>query len=187
MIRGKGAFLIMTAALSSHVSAQATDGGDEEYLKVLVNRVALEAIGPKSAIVFSVLVNGERRLSAALKPLPDFPDWGKDRHYYLADFSSLTETGRYLVRAQDGTVRAASGTISVGKDALFRKIAPALVHYFSESRWLDAGDHDIGVYGTDRRVDAWGGWKDAGGDNGKYLSHLSAAGRADRLGAGAIL
>ena len=185
LIRGKGAFLIMTAALSSHVSAQATDGGDEEYLKVLVNRVALEAIGPKSAIVesnvtladgrFSVLVNGERRLSAALKPLPDFPDWGKDRHYYLADFSSLTETGRYLVRAQDDTVRAASGTISVGKDALFRKIAPTLVHYFSESRWLDAGDHDIGVYGTDRRVDAWGGWKDAGGDNGKYLSHLSYA------------
>jgi ribosomal protein S7 len=81
LIRGKGAFLIMTAALSSYVSAQATDGADEEDLKVHVNRVALEAIGPKSAIVesnvtladgrFSVLVNGERRLSAALKPLPD--------------------------------------------------------------------------------------------------------------------
>ena len=135
LIRGKGAFLIMTAALSTHVSAQATEGGDKEYLKVHVNRVALEAIGPKSAIVesnvtltdgrFSILVNGERRLSAALKPLPDFPDWGKGRHYYLADFSSLTETGRYLVRTQDGTVRAASGTIAVGKDALFRKIAPS--------------------------------------------------------------
>src|SRR5258706_658229 len=36
-------------------------------------------------------------------------------------------------------------------------------------------DRHVHVFGSDGWVDVWGAWRDAGGDNGKYLSHLSYA------------
>lgn len=158
-------------------------------LELHVNRVALEAAGPKAAVIssnvplqrgsFTVLRDGAPELTAPLVALPHFDEWGVSRYYYQADFSALTKPGRYIVRARDDaaplSLREASGNIEVGPDALFTLTAPALVRYFHNSRWLDAADHHVRVFGSDRFVDAWGGWKDAGGDNGKYLSHLSYA------------
>lgn len=158
-------------------------------LSVHVNRVALEAGGPKSAVIesnepltggtFTVLRDGTPELTAPLVALPQFEEWGIARYFYKADFSALTAPGRYIVRARDGAaplaLRDTSGNIEVGPDALFKLTAPELVRYFHNSRWLDAADHHVRVFGSDRFVDAWGGWKDAGGDNGKYLSHLSYA------------
>jgi hypothetical protein len=154
-------------------------------LKVHVNRVALEADGPKSALVesdqagasgeFTVLRDGKPVLEAPLVAQPDLAEWGASRHYYLADFSQLVQPGRYRVRARVGEERAQSTEIVVTSDALFKVTAGALIDYFRQGRWLDTSDHHIHVFGTDRWVDVWGGWRDAGGDNGKYLSHLSYA------------
>ena len=177
--------LALLAAMLVATTARAAPTPEGPAINLHVNRVALEAAGPKSAIIeatvplkagtYTVLRDGEPVLNAPLTALPAFDEWGVGKHYYLADFSNLSTPGRYMVRAQDGLLTAASGNIDVGPDQLFRTTAPALVHYFHESRWLDAGDHHRRVFGTDRFVDVWGGWKDAGGDNGKYLSHLSYA------------
>ena len=176
------AFWLTMTFVTAALAAPSPQGA---YLTIHVNRVALETDGPKSAIVesnhalsggeFTVLHDGETRMRAPLKPLPDFTEWGENKHYYLADFSALRHSGRYIVRANDGALKAESGNIIVGNDALFRTITPALLSYFRESRWLDARDREIRVHGSERIVDASGGWKDAGGDNGKYLSHLSYA------------
>jgi len=154
-------------------------------LKVHVNRVALEATGPKSALVesdkagatgeFTVLRDGKPVLVAPLLAQPDLAEWGASKHYYLADFSTLTDPGRYRVRARIGEERSQSTEIVVARDALFRVTAAALIDYFRQGRWLDRADHHVHVFGSDRWVDVWGGWRDAGGDNGKYLSHLSYA------------
>jgi hypothetical protein len=154
-------------------------------LKVHVNRVALEADGPKSALVesdqagasgeFTVLRDGKPVLVAPLVALPDLAEWGASKHYYLAEFSKLRDPGRYRVRARMGEARQQSTEIVVARDALFKVTAGALIDYFRQSRWLDMADHHIHVFGSDRWVDVWGGWRDAGGDNGKYLSHLSYA------------
>src|SRR5260221_911514 len=81
-------------------------------LAVHVNRVALEADGPKSALVesdkagatggFTVLRDGKTVLVAPLVPQPDLAEWGASKHYYLPDFSQLNEPGRYHVRARVG-------------------------------------------------------------------------------------
>jgi len=154
-------------------------------LRVHVNRVALEAGGPKSALIesdkagasgeFTILRDGQPVLSAPLVAQPDLAEWGASKHYYLADFSRLTDPGRYRVRARIGEERAQSTEIVVARDALFKVTAGALIDYFHQGRWLDMSDHHIHVFESDRWVDVWGGWRDAGGDNGKYLSHLSYA------------
>jgi hypothetical protein len=50
-----------------------------------------------------------------------------------------------------------------------------VLDYFHANRHTKPADHHIRVFDSQRYVDVWGGWKDAGGDYGKYLSHLSYA------------
>jgi len=94
-------------------------------LRVHVNRVALEAGGPKSALIesdkagasgeFTILRDGQPVLSAPLVAQPDLAEWGASKHYYLADFSRLTDPGRYRVRVRIGEERAQSTEIVVAR------------------------------------------------------------------------
>jgi hypothetical protein len=99
-------------------------------LAVHVNRVALEADGPKSALIesdkagatgeFTILKDGKTVLVAPLVPQPDLAEWGASKHYYLADFSPLTEPGRYrvgpaLARSAGNPPRSSSRTMRCSK------------------------------------------------------------------------
>jgi len=152
---------------------------------VHVNQVTLERLGPKSAIVeylgsqsagsFVVLKEGETVQSGSLVALPEFTEWGGGRKYFKADFSSLTSNGRYQIAATLGADRATSAVFGVADRATFATTAAALLDYFKANRHTKEADKRIRIYDTQRYVNVWGGWKDAGGDNGKYLSHLSYA------------
>jgi len=153
---------------------------------VHLNQVALEGAGPKSAVVeirgdaaaagrFEVLQDGKVAQAGDLLPLPEFSEWGGGRRYLQADFSSLKAPGHYRLEVTVGDQKAQSAPFEVADRALFTATAGSLVSYFKESRWKDEADKHIRIYDTDRYVNVWGGWKDAGGDTGKYLSHLSFA------------
>ena len=154
-------------------------------LKVFVNQVALESAGPKSAVVqytgtqatgeFIVYQKSEAVLRGPITALPDFNNWGAAGHYFNADFSALRAPGTYRLEIDIGDMEAISPDFTVGTAGLFAASADALVNYFRLSRHVKAADHHIRVFGSDQFVDVWGGWKDAGGDNGKYLTHLSYA------------
>ncbi len=154
-------------------------------LLLQLNQVALERAGPKSAIVeyrgmaeagsYRVTSQGKTVAGGALKPLPAFDAWGPGRRYFEADFSALQTPGRYRVEVQIGTQKVVSGPVDVLDRALFKVTASKLVDYFRRSRHLNAKDHRIRIFDTERFVDVWGGWRDAGGDTGKYLSHLGYA------------
>lgn len=156
-----------------------------EPLLVQINQVALERVGPKRAIVESAgaaaagryrVLSGARVVAQGdLKPLPDFADWGAGKRYFEVDFSSLQKVGEYRVEATVGGKRATSAPVRVRDGALFGTIADRTLDYFHRGRHTGAGDRSIRIYETDRRVDVHGGWKDAGGDTGKYLSHLGYA------------
>lgn len=153
-------------------------------LLVHLDQVALERSGPKAAIVestgdaaagtFSVLIGGKVVASGELRPLPGFSEWGAGRRYFLADFSHLRQPGRYRLEVEVGDDHA-SAAVEVKDRALFSTIADSALAYFQSNRHVGDGDRRIRVFGTDRIVDVWGGWKDAGGDTGKYLSHLGYA------------
>ena len=157
--------------------------GLADELKLHVNQVVLELDGPKSAVVeysgsatsgkFAVVQQEDTVLSGALQLEPEFTAWGTGHRYFTADFSALHMSGHFRVLIQIGGMEARSTEFLVGERGLFTTAAEALVGYFRASRHIKAADHHIRVFGTQEFRDVWGGWKDAGGDNGKYLSHLS--------------
>ena len=156
-----------------------------DSLKLHVNQVALERTGGKVAIVeyegtaqtggFTLLRDGKPVTSGDLAKLPEFAEWGAGKRYFAADFSKVREPGSYTIEVSIGSESARSPAFVLADDALFTVTGKALVDYFRLSRHTDPADHKIRVYGGERAPDVWGGWKDAGGDNGKYLSHLSYA------------
>ncbi|MDH0863996.1 glycoside hydrolase family 9 protein [Mitsuaria sp. GD03876] len=154
-------------------------------LQVQINQVALERVGPKKAIVestgaaetgrYRVLADGKVVAQGELAALPAFSAWGEGRRYFEVDFSSLQRPGVYRVEATVGGKRVLSPAVRVRDRALFTTIADKTLDYFHRGRHTGAGDRSIRIFETDRRVDVHGGWKDAGGDTGKYLSHLGYA------------
>ncbi|QQP97179.1 glycoside hydrolase family 9 protein [Lysobacter enzymogenes] len=179
----------------SHVAAAASPEGKTtvsvslptEPLLVQINQVALERRGPKLAIVeytgdadagrYTVLRDGKAVKQGELKPLPAFDAWGAGKRYYSVDFSDAEQAGRYQVDVRIGKRRALSAPVPVPvrDNAVFATTGAQLLGYFKRSRHTDAADRDLPIFKTERRVDAWGGWQDAGGDKGKYLSHLGYA------------
>ena len=180
--------LIALAACGAAASAESTGAPapstDTSTLAVQVNQVALEVRGPKIAVVeykgtesqgrFEVLRGDATVLSGALTTLPAFNEWGEKR-YFQADFATLNSPGNYRVRVTLGKDAAISAPFEVTERAVFTVTADKLVSYFKENRWLNEADKHIRIFDTQRYVNVWGGWKDAGGDTGKYLSHLSFA------------
>jgi hypothetical protein len=154
-------------------------------LQVHLNQVALERLGPKVAVVsakgpaatgrYRVLRDGQVQLEGPLSAMPTFEAWMPGRQHFEVDFSQLTQAGRYQIDVWVGGRYVRSVPVQVEDQALFRRTAAALLDYFKQSRHTDAGDRRRRVFETDRFVDVWGGWNDAGGDTGKYLSHLGYA------------
>lgn len=154
-------------------------------LLVQLNQVALERVGPKRAVVestgpaqagrYRVLAGGKVMAQGELKALPDFSAWGEGKRYFEVDFSALTVPGVYRVEATVGARRVVSAPVRVRDQALFTTIADKTLDYFHRGRHTGDGDRRIRIFETDRFVDVHGGWKDAGGDTGKYLSHLGYA------------
>jgi Glycosyl hydrolase family 9/Cellulase N-terminal ig-like domain len=190
--------LAMSAALAAAAllssGAQAADAAavttvsvslPTDPLLVQLNQVALERTGPKRAVVeytgpaqagrYRVLAGGKAVAQGELKALPAFSAWGAGKRYFEVDFSALQAPGVYRVEATLGGKRVLSAPVSVKDQALFTTIADKTLDYFRRSRHTGAGDKHRRIFETDRFVNVWGGWKDAGGDTGKYLSHLGYA------------
>ena len=101
----------------------------------------------------------------------------KNRYFKWFDFSSLCETGTYVVSVEKDGKNELSAPFSVNEYMFTNTIFSDIIFYFKgqrcTGRW-DEVDRNVPVYGKmEKRVDAHGGWFDASGDYSKYLSHLS--------------
>jgi len=104
----------------------------------------------------------------------EVPGW-TGMKFQTLDFSAVTDTGIFTLRVQpSGTT---SDTFRIGTARLFRTGAKAVVGFFNAMRNTSADDHAIPYFNqpTRGKHDVYGGWRDATGDDGKYLSHLSYA------------
>jgi len=154
-------------------------------LLVQLNQVALERRGPKRAIVeytgqaqqgrYTVLRDGKPIKQGELQALPAFAEWSPGKRYFSVDFSDAEQAGNYQVKVSIGKRQAQSAAVPVRDGAIFATAGAQMLGYFKRSRHTDPADRDLPIFQTSRRVDAWGGWQDAGGDKGKYLSHLGYA------------
>jgi len=184
-------FLVLLAACSL--------GGAEKKANIAIhiNQVAFEFNAPKIAIItsddeldlslvhFEIIEKSANVFKGQLTKLPKFTQWQaanenqQSLYYYQADFSALRLLGEYQLAIIYPENVSKSSHFTVGKQVLFKKTVAATLQYFNGSRNDDdynwRQDQHIRIYGTERYVDVRGGWNDAGGDTGKYLSHLSYA------------
>ena len=153
---------------------------------LLWNHVGYERTGPKTAVVKNasgaIADTGFQLLDASNTIVFQgpasaqclVPGWGSAQ-WKILDFSSFQDSGRYSLKLlPSGTL---SDTFEIEDEALLRLAGPSVVSFFHSMESKDDGDHAIGYFGQPKRGthDVYGGWMDATGDDGKYISHLSYA------------
>jgi hypothetical protein len=153
---------------------------------LLWNHVGYERTGPKTAVVKNasgaVADTGFQLLDASntvvfhgtASAQTLVQGWGSAQ-WKVLDFSCFQDSGRYSLRLlPSGTV---SDTFEIEDEALLRLAGPSVVSFLDSMESKDDGDRAVGYFGQPQRGthDVYGGWMDATGDDGKYISHLSYA------------
>ena len=167
------------------VDREGASSPDPGAVRIHVNQVALERVGPKHAIVAVesgkklervtvIAADGSSAVSAEIVATAAFTEWGQGLDYYRADFSALQRNGAFrLEAATDAGDMAQSAEFRLADNALFDATMADVYRYFRANRNTSERDRAIPVIDTGEKVDVYGGWNDAGGETGKYLSHLS--------------
>lgn len=158
--------------------------------KVYTNQAGYATDLPKIAVVdgsanlagagFSLKAAGTVVHTGTLSGAVSLTDWGS-QPYFLADFSAFTTPGTYILEVSDNSAIATSYSFQIADNALTTLTLAKLMSYFENDRadrsdvW--ATDAAISKYGdySGKTYNVRGGWFDAAGDIGKYLSHLSYA------------
>lgn len=148
-----------------------------------INQLGYEALGPKYAVVeatgaptsFEVVDSGGKAVWCGDLQATAFDAWGGKNPYYVVDFSGLTAVGTFRISVGSSS----SDEFEIAQGRYVGATLESVLGYFKASRADDgdvwAADQKLPVTGSDRVVDARGGWYDASGDISKYLSHLSYA------------
>lgn len=192
-----GSLILLSSCLTSHIPTDSSVEltAQDQFAEFQLNQVAFDKNSPKSALLlleenidiqsFTIelvdrTTENTININLTLTPLNQAKNWqvgNTEEYLYKINFDYFTQPGNYNLRLlyQDKTVLSPS--FSIGENQLFLKTTPAILSYFNASRndhddnWQQ--DHSIRIFDTERFVDVHGGWNDAGGDSGKYLSHLS--------------
>lgn len=195
-------FVLASIVMLNACTANNSVEKKQSLVNIYINQVAFELDGPKIAIVSSdqklelskasfVVLSAKKATDSTdtqggtLAELPEFTQWqaaninNAKLFYYQADFSAFQTVGEYQLAVTYEKETFISPSFSIDKQALFKKTVTALLDYFNGSRndeeYNYQQDQHIRIFGSDRFVDVRGGYNDAGGDSGKYLSHLSYA------------
>ena len=180
---GKLACCILLASCTAEQAT--TPESTRTSVEVHVNQVALEREGPKRAVVVADAgaklqrltvrsVDSDFTMQADFQKTAEFTEWGDGKHYFKVDFGNLQQAGTFVLEAglADGT-KVPSATFLVADSALFDLTMAATLDYFEANRNTSERDRAIPKIDTGEEVDVYGGWNDAGGETGKYLSHLT--------------
>ena len=177
------ALLFLSACSSQNKQIDLNAPPNFTKAKIYINQVAFDTQAPKQAVVsvptnqkvnnFSVYQNKKRVFHGTLLPQKIFTEWGTEAKFYLADFSKLKQQGDFTLTVALADSTLTSTPFSIAKNAYFALTAKELIAYFKANRHTDEIDKSIRINGTQRYVDVSGGWVDAGGDPGKYLTHLT--------------
>ena len=95
--------------------------------------------------------------------------------YYNLDFSQVKTPGSYTVEFESGGNTATSETVTIADKNLASTTLGLVLNYFRLDRNTMTGHKSATIYGSSQKQDVHGGWSDASGDYGTYLSHLSYA------------
>jgi len=153
---------------------------------VLIDQVGYETLAPKRAIVADLELNhpgnfalvdvgsGKTVFDGSLNPSGNVDAWGS-QSLWTADFSAWQKTGHYALRVHTAEGDTTSCAFEITDNILERNTLSNVVFYFKGQRAsgdLDAADRHLQLPGGQLGyADMRGGWYDATGDYGIYLSH----------------
>lgn len=156
---------------------------------IIHNHIGYERTGQKKAVInapdnttldcFSLKEYGTGRTvyKGKIKRSGIVDNW-KGFYFWTLDFSEYTEEGQYYIEVNADGKTFICETFTI-EDRIFEQLTlPDIMNYFVSQHCtgrFDRMDRSLSIVGRNERVDVHGGWYDASGDNGKYLSHLSHA------------
>ena len=177
---------ICLGSVCTQVSVSQSPAGQRLPVQVLVDHVGYELQSSKQALVvgsaqdhpdrFTLIdsITGKTILTGALTPSGEVRNWG-GRTFWIADFSTLTTAGHYILKVHTPSGDAASCAFEVTDDLLERNTLSNVVFYFKGQRSsgvFDKADSHLKLPGGESGfADLHGGWYDATGDYGIHLSH----------------
>jgi hypothetical protein len=158
-----------------------------QKVKILTNHLGYEINGPKHAIVegregdqiqsFKIKeYNSDAEVFSGTPIKAGQVNKWKEWYFWNLDFDSVNKEGSYYIECVTAKGVIQSFPFLIQKDLLERNTLSNVVYYFKGQRssgLLDKADHSLVLEGTDKKIDAHGGWYDATGDYGKHISHLS--------------
>jgi hypothetical protein len=160
-----------------------TDKGDS---KILINHVSYQIGQPKRLVFqtqsdkapekFRILdKKGKTVYESAFEKGGKISQWHTG-NAYAGDFTELNTEGQFYIITDynDQTIKSESFVISGNK--IRNECLPLLIQGFQSERCAppyDTKDRKMSFFGQrNDTVDVHGGWYDASGEKGKYLSHL---------------
>jgi hypothetical protein len=160
--------------------------GGLSQVHVLVDQVGYETRAPKQALIagpeqdhpqtFALIDidSGKAVFQSSLSPSGKVYAW-QNQVFWTADFSAWQKPGRYALQVHAAGIDATSCAFEINDDILERNTLSNVVFYLKGQRSsgdLDRADHHLQLPGGEQGfVDVHGGWYDATGDYGIYLSH----------------
>ena len=148
-------------------------GYDTDMPKSLV----VETSGNLGGVEYSIKKDGSPVATGTFGQggLPE--GWGNGFYvFHSVDFSQIREPGSYTLEFQSNGSNVTSGTIKIANKSLASNTLGLVLNYFRLDRNTMTGHANATIYGSGgQKKDVHGGWSDASGDYGTYLSHLSYA------------
>ncbi|MGF1699745.1 glycoside hydrolase family 9 protein [Photobacterium makurazakiensis] len=152
-------------------------------MQLLTNHLGYERHSAKQAILQASqpqhFNNAELVCNSTNKPMLQLPlkacgpvDQWHTGYTYTIDFTALDTCGEFFLRVGD----TQSSPFKIAEGLLMHRTFSDVLHYFKSQRCggiYEKADQYAPVLGSDKTVDARGGWYDASGDVSKYFSHLS--------------
>ena len=159
---------------------------------IYINQVAFNSDAPKVALIGDdesftdnprftlVSVNTHKIVfTGKLGREMQITEWAPGKHFYKADFSAFTQTGKYRLSITILGKTYTSDAFNIDVNELAKLTIPSIIHYYHKQRANTAAelaaDSKMKLFGSDKTVDVHGGWCDASGDVSKYFSHLAYA------------
>ena len=147
---------------------------------IRINDIGYELNGPKTAILeeatpsfpesFTIQTrSGEVVYTGTVAVAGAVPGW-EGRYFAICDFSTLATAGEYVFKSGSDE----SEIFRIEENYLFKNTVADQITFFQGMR-STLPDQSIPKFGEGGSYDVRGGWCDATGDLGKYLSHLSFA------------
>lgn len=157
--------------LEIHINQVGFNSGDKKIAVISSDR----PLPPNTSFLVDFMAVKKSLFGMLGSPIV-FDDWFPGKYFYLADFSTITEEGGYILNLNAFDSTYSSPEFYIGKKVLVKATLPAILNYYHKQRAntsqeLEADKHVI-LYGSNKTANVQGGWCDASGDISKYFSHL---------------